>query len=85
MLRTRSNNICAHAIFQKRRWIPHTTIGMPKKAPLSILARPEKRRVDVNEIAPDAVRAVIMGRRVPKSPKDPAISPKGFRLRVSQL
>lgn len=58
---------------------------MPKKAPLRILARPEKRSVDVNEIAPEAVRAVIIGRSVPKSPRDPAISPKGSRLRVSQL
>lgn len=62
-----------------------TTSGIPKKAPLTILEIPENSNVDVKEMFPDTVRAVITGIRVPKSPNDPAISPKGSLKRVLQL
>jgi len=58
---------------------------MPKKAPLHILKTPENIKVAVSEIDPPAVSAVIRGRRVPKSPKEPAISPSGFFLKVCTL
>jgi hypothetical protein len=62
-----------------------TTSGIPKKAPLTMLEIPENSNVDVKEMLPDAARAVITGMRVPKSPNDPAISPKGSLKRVLQL
>ena len=59
--------------------------GMPKARPVSMLARPLKTSVLEREMARVWVSAMRMGRSVPMSPKEPEISVKGWREKVSML
>ncbi len=59
--------------------------GMPKARPVSMLASPLKTSVLEREMARIWVRAMRMGRRVPRSPKAPDISVNGWREKVSRL
>lgn len=59
--------------------------GTPKKAPVRMLARPEKTSVLARSIEPPMLRAIINGRRVPRSPKEPDSSAKGASRRVLRL
>lgn len=52
---------------------------------MRILARPEKTRVEEREMEEERVRAIVRGRRVPRSPKEPEISEKGEERRVVRL
>jgi hypothetical protein len=62
-----------------------TGSGMPKTTPVKILKIPEKTRVVPKEIELLTARAIIKGRRVPRSPKEPEISAKGDRRKVETL
>lgn len=55
-------------------FIGWTGSRMPKKMPVKMLKRPEKIRVLAREMVWFAARASAMGRNVPKSPREPAIS-----------
>jgi hypothetical protein len=59
--------------------------GRPKIAPVRMLARPEKTRVEERSMEPVRVRAIIRGRRVPRSPREPESSDNGERRRVERL
>lgn len=50
-----------------------------------MFARPENTRVEEREMLLLRVRAMRMGRRVPRSPKEPEISERGERRRVERL
>ena len=58
---------------------------MPNTMPVRMLAPPVKRRVEGREIDSVRARAVIRGRRVPKSPREPDISAKGCDFMVKML
>jgi len=62
-----------------------TGSGMPKPMPVRILAAPVNRRVEGREIEFWIVRAVIKGRRVPRSPREPESSARGWVRRVRRL
>lgn len=55
-------------------FIGWTGSGMPKKTPVKMLNRPENMRVLARDIVPFEARASAMGRKVPRSPREPAIS-----------
>lgn len=59
--------------------------GMPKATPVSIFAVPVPSKVAGREMDLVITRAVISGRRVPRSPKDPDSSAIGSDLNVSTL
>ena len=59
--------------------------GMPKATPVRIFAVPVQSRVAGREIDLVMTRAVMSGRRVPRSPNDPDSSPIGSDLSVSTL
>lgn len=59
--------------------------GTPKMTPVKILARPVKTRVEGSDMEPCKARAIMSGRRVPRSPRAPEISENGDDLRVSRL
>src|SRR5437763_14441709 len=61
------------------------THGIPKMAPDIILNAPENISVDVKSIVLAAVIAVRSGSSVPRSPREPAISPIGLLRNVRQL
>src|SRR5437763_15097971 len=61
------------------------THGIPKMAPDIILNAPENISVDVKSIVPAAVIAVRSGSSLPRSPREPAISPIGLLGKVRQL
>ena len=50
-----------------------------------IFARPENTRVEDREMLLLRLSAMSMGRRVPRSPKEPEISESGERRRVETL
>lgn len=54
-------------------------------APVRMFHSPEKTRVLERDMEFWTARAIIRGRRVPRSPRAPEISAKGYLLRVSQL
>ena len=58
---------------------------MPKNRPVRILKIPENINVLGRETVLLTVRAITMGRNVPRSPKDPEISDTGLRLKVLRL
>jgi hypothetical protein len=62
-------------------FIGWTGRGIPKVRPVRMLARPEKTNVEGREMELVSVRAIIRGRRVPRSPKDPESSAKGEERR----
>ena len=62
-----------------------TASGYPNHAPARILAIPVKTKVVAKSIAPTCARAIRIGSKVPKSPRLPEISPKGFDLRWSRF
>lgn len=66
-------------------FIGWTGRGRPKKRPVRMLARPENTRVDGREMEDVRVRAIIKGRRVPRSPREPESSARGAERRVERL
>lgn len=50
-----------------------------------MLARPEKTRVEGREMEEVRVRAIIKGRSVPRSPREPESSERGEKRRVERL
>lgn len=58
---------------------------MPKNTPVSMFQIPEKIRVLDNEMDLLTARAIMSGRRVPRSPRDPEISERGDRRKVATL
>jgi hypothetical protein len=60
-----------------------TGSGIPNTTPVRIFQRPEKTRVVEREIELLIAKAIIKGRRVPRSPREPEISAKGDALRVA--
>lgn len=55
-------------------FIGWTGSGMPKKSPVRMLHTPEKISVLDNETVLLTARAMAIGRKVPKSPREPEIS-----------
>jgi hypothetical protein len=62
-----------------------TGSGIPNATPVSTLAAPVKRSVAGNEIDLVMTRAVMSGRSVPRSPRDPESSASGADAKVSTL
>ena len=62
-----------------------TAIGTPKSMPLKILKTPVNMRLELKSIEFAVARAVMIGRRVPRSPRLPDISPHGFLLSTWRL
>jgi hypothetical protein len=56
--------------------------GMPNTAPVRTLHRPVKTRVEDREMEFWRERAIVMGRRVPRSPREPESSARGEERRV---
>ena len=50
-----------------------------------MFARPENTRVEEREMLLLRLSAIRMGRRVPRSPREPEISQRGERRRVERL
>lgn len=59
--------------------------GIPNVMPVKILAAPVKSRVDGSEIEFVSTRAVMSGRSVPRSPREPESSASGCDLIVLTL
>lgn len=59
--------------------------GIPKTNPVRMFHRPEKTRVLERDMEFCTARAIISGKRVPRSPRDPEISAMGEPLRVAKL
>lgn len=59
--------------------------GIPNATPVRILAAPVNRRVEGREMELESTRAVISGKRVPKSPNEPESSARGCDLMVDML
>lgn len=53
--------------------------------PVRMLARPVKTRVEGREMECVSVRDMRRGKRVPKSPRDPEISERGWERRARAL
>lgn len=66
-------------------FIGWTGKGMPKKTPVSIFHSPEKTRVVDREMELLTARAIMRGKRVPRSPSDPEISEMGDLRRTATL
>lgn len=66
-------------------FIGWTGSGMPNTTPVRIFHSPENTRVVESDIELLTARAIMSGRRVPKSPKDPDISERGFLRNVEML
>lgn len=62
-----------------------TGSGRPKAAPVAMLNRPEKTSVLGREMDPWRARAIMRGRRVPRSPRAPEISERGAWRTVRRL
>lgn len=60
-----------------RTFMGCTGRGIPKNTPVSIFHRPEKTRVVERDIELLTANAIISGRRVPRSPREPEISVRG--------
>jgi hypothetical protein len=58
---------------------------MPKMTPVIIFHIPENTRVVERDIEPCRASAIINGKRVPRSPRDPDISAKGDARSVDTL
>lgn len=59
--------------------------GTPNSTPVMMLARPEKTSVLAKSIEPPILRAIINGKRVPRSPSEPDSSARGASRRVRRL
>ena len=59
--------------------------GTPNTIPVTIFHTPQKTSVADKDIEPWIARAIISGRSVPRSPKDPDISAKGDFRKVDIL
>jgi hypothetical protein len=59
--------------------------GIPNTSPVTMLNIPEKTSVEPKWTDPWTARAIIRGRRVPKSPSEPEISANGARRNVDTL
>jgi hypothetical protein len=59
--------------------------GIPNTTPVIRFHSPEKTRVVEREIESWIASAIINGRRVPKSPRDPEISARGDLRNVARL
>jgi hypothetical protein len=59
--------------------------GMPKATPVRMFQSPENTKVVESDIELLTARAIIKGRRVPRSPNDPEISDKGELRKVATL
>lgn len=59
--------------------------GMPKAMPVSMLAAPVKSNVAGREMELEMTRAVMRGKRVPRSPSEPESSARGAATKVSTL
>jgi len=68
-------------------WIKETKEKglLPKAIPVRTFHKPEKTNVVESEIELFTASAIINGRRVPRSPKEPDISAKGDLRRVETL
>lgn len=62
-----------------------TGSGIPKKRPVRMLNIPENIKVLGREIVLLTVKAMRMGKKVPRSPKAPEISDTGLRRKVWEL
>ena len=60
-------------------------MGTPKNMPLRILKTPVNMRVELKSIEFAVASAVMIGRRVPRSPRLPDISPHGLILSIWRL
>ena len=58
---------------------------MPKKMPVTMFHKPENTRVVDSDMELLTAKAIIRGRRVPRSPNDPDTSERGERRRVETL
>ena len=58
---------------------------MPNITPVYMFARPENTRVEGREMELERVRAIRIGRRVPRSPREPEISERGEERMVRRL
>jgi hypothetical protein len=58
---------------------------MPKATPVRIFQSPEDTKVVESDIELFTARAIMSGRRVPRSPSDPEISDKGEFRKVAIL
>ena len=68
-----------------RTFMGWTGRGMPKMAPVKMLKRPEKMRVEDSEIELRSARAIMSGKNEPRSPTAPDISARGVWRRVVTL
>lgn len=59
--------------------------GIPNATPVKTFAAPVKSKVDGSDIDPVKTSAVMRGRRVPKSPREPDNSERGEDLSTSPL
>ncbi len=69
----------------EQTFIGCTGSGMPNTIPVKMFHSPESTRLAEREIDPWTASAIINGRRVPKSPKDPEISATGDLRKVDEL
>jgi hypothetical protein len=58
---------------------------LPKAIPVKIFHSPLKTRVVESDIEPLTARAIISGKRVPRSPREPEISARGDFRKVATL
>jgi hypothetical protein len=62
-----------------------TGSGMPNATPVRMFQSPENTKVVESEIELLTARAIMSGRRVPRSPSDPEISEIGEARKVATL
>jgi len=62
-----------------------TVSGTPNTTPVKMFHTPEKTNVEDNDIDPFTARAIISGRSVPRSPRDPEISEIGDLRKAATL
>ena len=72
-------------IWTLRTFIGCTVSGTPKAIPVRMFHRPENTSVEDNVMEPLTARAIIIGRRVPRSPRDPEISESGDLRKLATL
>jgi hypothetical protein len=62
---------------QRSTFIGWTGKGIPNATPVNMFQRPENTSVVDREIELLTAKAIMRGRRVPRSPRDPDISDRG--------